>query len=180
MATNPQHPNRADPIVQVGDPVLRQVAQPIPLEDIATPRIQSIIARMKEVLAKEPNGAALAAPQIGVSLRLFIVSRSVLPSRNDAPPQDDLVCINPRITASDRRREQMDEGCLSVRGVYGTTLRAPRVTIEAYNEKGERFVRTATGILAQAFQHEIDHLNGILFIDHAVDLWKVEEEHSAE
>lgn len=167
--------NRSDPIVQVGHPVLRQKAQEIPLADIPTPRIQAIIQRMREVLAAEPHGAALAAPQIGVPLRIFVVSHRIL-SEQDQQSSVDMVCINPRIIKQARKKVRMDEGCLSVRGVYGYTRRSPQVTIEAYNERGERFVRGAGGILAQAFQHEIDHLNGILFIDHAEELWEVSED----
>lgn len=169
----------SDPIVQVGDPVLRAQAREVPVGDITTPRIQRIIRQMKEVLAAEPNGAAIAAPQIGVSLRIFVISRRILTRPDGTPASDDLVCVNPRIIKQARRKVKMDEGCLSVRGVYGYTLRAPRATIEAYNERAEKFVRGASGLLAQAFQHEIDHLNGTLFIDHALEVWEVPERETA-
>jgi len=166
----------SDPIVQIGHPVLRERAQEVPIEEITSPRIQSILKRMKEILAAEPHGAALAAPQIGVPLRIFVVSHRILEQKEGGPPPQDLVCINPRIIKLARKKVRMDEGCLSVRGVYGYALRSPRATVEAYNERGERFVRGAGGILAQAFQHEIDHLNGILFVDHALELWEVPDD----
>ena len=82
------------------------------------------------------------------------------------------VFINPRFVKSSKRQADMQEGCLSVKGIYGTTLRHERATVTAQNVKGEWFTRGAGGILAQAFQHETDHLDGILFIDHAIDLYE--------
>ncbi len=156
-------------IVQIGDKVLSQVAQEVPLQEIPSSHIQTVIADMKEALNKEEDGAAIAAPQIGVSLRIFVVSGKIL-GKDPEHPEEDLVCINPSITRSSRRRIPLEEGCLSVRGKYGKVERAVRVTIEAYNERGEKFTRGAGGLLAQAFQHEIDHLDGILFIEKARDI----------
>lgn len=156
-------------IVQSGDAILRKTAEAVTLSDITAPPIQKIIADMKLALSKEHDGAALAAPQIAVSLRIFIVSGKIL-SKNPDEQVGDLVCINPVIIRTSKKKKPMDEGCLSVRGKYGLVSRATRVTIEAYNEKGEKFVRGAGGLLAQAFQHEIDHLNGILFTDKAEHL----------
>lgn len=156
-------------IVQIGDKVLAQVAKEVPVNDIPSAAIQEVIADMKEALQKEEDGAAIAAPQIGVSLRIFVVSGKIL-GKDPEHPEADLVCINPVITRSSRRRTPLDEGCLSVRGKYGKVERAVRVTIEAYNERGEKFSRGAGGLLAQAFQHEIDHLDGILFIEKARDI----------
>src|SRR6185295_15811219 len=84
--------------------------------------------------------------------------------------EKDLVFINPKISKLSRDKEWVPEGCLSVRWLYGRTYRSKKATVTAYDENGKKFVRGASGLLAQIFQHETDHLNGILFIDHAVDI----------
>ena len=163
-------------IVQEGDPVLRKVAAPVPSKDIGSTRLLRIIKEMKVALAKEEHGVALAAPQIGVSLRLFIISKKVFADKHadvekgTPPPKDDLVFINPEFVRRSRKLHKLSEGCLSVRGIFGNTHRHDKVSVRAYNESGERFVWNGTGLIAQIFEHETDHLNGTLFIDHAEDL----------
>ncbi len=163
-------------IVQEGDQVLRKHAQPVPTQDIGSSRMMRIIDEMKVALAKEEHGVALAAPQIGVSLRLFIVSKKIFGDKHVEMekgmevPQDDLVFVNPEILRGSRKQSKLSEGCLSVRGIFGMTQRKDKVTIRAYDEHGARFVWNGSGLMAQIFQHETDHLDGILFIDHATDL----------
>ena len=82
----------------------------------------------------------------------------------------DLIFINPKITKLSQKKGWVPEGCLSVRWLYGKTLRSQKASIEAYDEHGKKFIRGASGLLAQIFQHETDHLDGILFIDHAKDI----------
>ena len=82
----------------------------------------------------------------------------------------DLIFINPKISKLSREKDWVPEGCLSVRWLYGQTFRSKKALITAYDEKGKKFTRGASGLLAQIFQHETDHLNGILFIDHAKDI----------
>ncbi len=164
-------------IIQKGDKVLRKVSDEVPKNDIAKPKIQNLIKTMKKTLAKENDGVGLAAPQIGISLRIFIVSGKIFvdyESETKEIPQD-LAFINPRIVKSSRKTETLDEGCLSVRPWYGKVKRSEKITVRAYNEKGEIFERGASGVLAQIFQHEIDHLNGILFTDTATDLREMPE-----
>jgi peptide deformylase len=164
-------------IVQVGHEVLRTRASEVSLSDIGTERMNAIISDMKKALDAEPDGAALAAPQIGVPLRMFIISERVFgpeSEHEDAGKDPHFVFINPVITKHSRKKSVMDEGCLSVRGRYGTVKRYTHATVEAYDENGKRFVRGAGGLLAQAFQHETDHLDGTLFIDHAVETWEVD------
>lgn len=164
-------------IVQVGEEVLRQVAQEVPLEEIGSPRIQGILKEMKVALDREPDGAALAAPQIGVPLRIFILAERVFgnDSGHEAASKDPhYVFINPVIVKLSSKRAMVDEGCLSVRGKYGNVKRATNVTIEAYDEHGKKFTRGAGGLLAQAFQHECDHLDGRLFFDAAEEIWDVD------
>lgn len=167
-------------IVQKEDPVLRRVAKEVPLETIGSEKINKLLAEMSEALEKCEDGVALAAPQIGVSLRIFVVSpRAFQMGQNPEADlltkkeADKLVYINPVIIRKSSKKEILDEGCLSVRGIFGKIKRYEKVTLSAYDEHGQRFTRGATGLLSEIFQHETDHLEGILFIDTAKDLIKV-------
>ena len=171
-----------DPIVQAGDPVLRQKASPVPKKDIGGKKLASLIARMKKVLAAEEYGVALAAPQAGESLRLFIVAGRVFRKADapeDAPHPPDMVFINPEISRLSRKTALMEEGCLSVRHKYGTVVRHEKATVKALDEKGSPFTYHGTGLIAHIFQHECDHLDGILYIDKAVELEEDEDLKSA-
>lgn len=164
-------------IVQKEDPVLRKKAKEIPVHDITSASVKKVIAEMKKTLAKESDGVAIAAPQIGESLRIFVVAgkaidmvKGVETESPDYMPSPDETYINPVITKRSREKKLMEEGCLSVRYLYGKIERSVRCSVTAYDEKGKKFERGASGLLAQIFQHETDHLDGILFIDSAVDL----------
>jgi peptide deformylase len=124
---------------------------------------------MKEVMHKEDDSAAIAAPQIGELLRIFIISSAIIPKKDEKEAQD-LVFINPHIVKCSHSKSVIEEGCLSVRWLYGDVERYDKVTVEALDEKGKRIVYGASGIIAQAFQHEIDHLNGVLFVDTATNI----------
>jgi len=172
-------------ITQEGAPVLRAKALPVKITDISGKEIQRVLRNMSAELAQHDDGVAIAAPQIGESLRIFVVSRRVFALDKDGKlpedgspealdmPKKDLVCINPKIVRSSKKRRLVPEGCLSVRWKYGETLRAEKTAIEAYDEKGKKFTRGGSGLLAQIFQHEIDHLDGILFIDHARNIEQI-------
>ena len=172
-------------IVQDGAPVLRAAAEPVPEELFGSAELGRLLTRMEKALDEEPDGVALAAPQIGVSYRLFIVRKDrtfppAIPEEKGVPaperaPETE-VYINPEIIKTSRRRARADEGCLSVRGTYGTTLRHERVTVRARRPDGSTFERGGGGLLAQIFEHEIDHLNGTLFIDHAEHLIHIAHE----
>jgi peptide deformylase len=164
-------------IVQEPSAVLRKTAKEVPVKDIKSAKIQKILKDMSDTLALEKNGAALAAPQIGKSLRIFIVSGKVL-RKTDNPDEHtppDQIYINPVLKKLSRKKESVDEGCLSVRNHYGVITRATNATIEAYDMHGEKFTRGAGGLLAQIFQHEVDHLQGVLFIDNAKEIWEADE-----
>lgn len=174
-------------IVQDGAAVLRDIATPVPEEMFGTPRLAGIIADMKEALDPHLEGVAIAAPQIAVPYRIFVVrkDRTITPPPMEEgvtppplPPEHE-VFINPEIVKTSRRRAKMEEGCLSVHGVYGTAKRHERLTIRARGEDGSRFERSGGGLMAQIFEHEIDHLNGILFIDHAEHLIEIHHVPSA-
>lgn len=163
--------NTGTEIVDRDHPALHMKAKEVPVDSIKSPEIQSIISRMKTALAREGDGVAIAAPQIGESVRIFVVSGIVL---NKADPKypvaDDTVYINPVITKLSKESEDLDEGCLSVRWLYGKVKRSVKATVRAYDENGKVFERGASGLLAQIFQHETDHLEGVLFIEKAWDL----------
>ncbi len=166
-------------IVQDGDPVLRAKADPVAETEFNTSEFATLITQMANALDEQPDGVALAAPQIGVSKRLFIVryDRMAPPLPDDAPARPVALGVfaNPEFVKAARKRSEMDEGCLSVRGTYGKTIRHEQATVRAQDEHGKSFERGGGGILAQAFQHEIDHLDGILFIDHATETYAVDD-----
>jgi peptide deformylase len=172
-------------IIQEGHPVLRQKAKKVLIRDISSKEIQDVIKKMKDALHKEWDGVAIAAPQIGVSLRIFVVAGMIFDEyfirREKFPdgyvtPHPDLVYINPEITKISKTKKWMKEGCLSVRPLYGEVRRSTHATVRAYDEHGKAFVRGAGGLLAHIYQHETDHLDGILFIDHARDVHALNRE----
>lgn len=154
----------------------------MPIKDIKSTHIKKVIATMKKALAEQDDGIGLAAPQIGIPLRIFIVSKKIFAAPHDEkdakgkePKLDDLVLINPVITKESREKKWMEgEGCLSVRWIYGKVRRSTKVTLRAHTDDGKIFERGASGLLAHIFQHEVDHLNGVLFIDKAKDLERIE------
>ncbi len=168
-------------IVQQKDPVLRKKAEPVKLSMLGTPEMEKIYKDMATAMATQRDGVAIAAPQIGVSLQLFMVSGEVLAKadKNYTGETSNLIFINPKLTKLSRKKDLLEEGCLSVRWLYGKVSRSVRATITAINEKGEKIERGASGLLAQIFQHETDHLNGTLFIDKAEEIWEMSEEEIA-
>lgn len=175
-------------ILQQKEKVLHQIADEVNVSDIKTKKIQTILKEMSSALKSQDDGVAIAAPQIGYRLRIFVVSGKIfaknfarnreeeLLNENNTRPIPkkeilrDLIFINPKISKLSHEKEWLPEGCLSVRWLYGKTLRSKKATITAYDENGKKIQRGAAGLLAQIFQHETDHLNGILFIDHAKDI----------
>ena len=159
-------------ILQRDASTLRKKAKEVAKKDIGTPRLNKIIAELKRAMGAQDDGVAIAAPQLGYSLRLFVVSGKVekIIRAKERREYSDRVFINPRITKRSKKTEEMEEGCLSVRYLYGKVRRSTKVTIEALDENGKKITRGASGLLAQVFQHETDHLNGVLFTDKAVGL----------
>jgi peptide deformylase len=163
--------NKKDYIVQEGAAVLRHKAKAVPKKDFGSKALLTLIKKMSKILASEEFGVALAAPQVGQSIRLFVVSGSVLKEEgDDTPTPPDFAFINPEIIRLSRKKKEMSEGCLSVRGKYGTVIRHERATVRAQDEMGRVFTYHGSGLLAHIFQHECDHLDGILYIDKAEKL----------
>lgn len=141
------------PIRSVPDSVLKQKAKKVPAIDGS---IKKLIRDMLETMHAEPGRVGLAAPQVGVPLRIIVIGM---------PEEEDLVLINPQIVR--RRGERIiDEGCLSVPGYFGQIKRAESITVKGRDRNGKEARLKAEGLLAQALEHEIDHLNGTLYIDH--------------
>ena len=170
-------------IVQKDDKVLREKTEDIDLDLIKSSKIQKILTEMSQALKSQSDGVAIAAPQIGYSLSIFLVSGKIfhkdffkengLDGLINVPSKDipsDLIFINPKISKLSKDKEWLPEGCLSVRWLYGKTRRSKKATITAYDQNGKKFTRGASGLLAQIFQHETDHLKGTLFIDSAKDI----------
>lgn len=182
-------------IVDKNNRVLRQKAKDVPINEIKSSNTKRVLRDMKKALHAEDDGVAIAAPQIGVGARIFIVSEKVMEIKDRAGLENladekervklkktkskDLIFINPKITKTSKDSALMVEGCLSLRWLYGNVKRKKKVTLEAYNEKGQKFTRGAGGILAQIFQHETDHLDGILFTDKAKDVENIPPEKQA-
>lgn len=166
------------PVLQTPDPTLRKVAHLVSEKEIESKKIQRVLKDMADALHSEPDGVAIAAPQIGESLRIFIVGGHVFSANKKLKRlEPDHVFINPEFIKVSKKKKWMDgEGCLSVRWKYGTTERHEKVTVRAYNEHGALFEMNASGFLAHVLQHEMDHLNGVLFIDHAKDIRELNPE----
>lgn len=153
---------------------LHTMCEEVPVEEITSAKVQKVIKDMRQALidysAKGFVGVAIAAPQIGVPLQIFLVEDAEAIKRNEEPVLPFMVAINPKIIKVSGKREDVGEGCLSVPDHYGIVSRAKNCTIRAYDEHGEEFERGAGGLLAQIFQHECDHLDGMLFVDVAEEV----------
>ncbi len=148
------------PIVQAGARVLRHRAENVPSSLLATPALRDLVRLMTEVMRKAP-GVGLAAPQIGESKRLFVIDIAT----GDDDPSDLRVFINPQIIERNGI-QSWEEGCLSFPGIHEEIERAERVKVRAQDAQGNVFELEADGLLAVAIQHENDHLDGKLLVDH--------------
>ena len=145
------------------DLVLRQKAKRVPAVDGS---IQQLIDDMVETM-RQARGVGLAAPQVGVPLRVIVLQK---------PGEEPMAIINPEMVKRAGERE-VTEGCLSVPGYAGEVKRSVSVTVKGWNRQGKAIRIKATGIMAQVLEHELDHLNGVLYIDHLESrdkLYKVE------
>ncbi len=150
-------------IIQEGDPVLRKKAEPV--KNPKDLEIKELVADMI-VTMKETGGIGLAAPQVGASFRIFTVSID----------NKVYVFINPEVKDFSNDEIPFEEGCLSLKKIWGPVIRSKKLTIKAIDENGKPVKIRAKGLLARVIQHEMDHLNGKLFIDKAEKIYKVTEE----
>ena len=161
------------PIVQAGDPVLRQQSRPLTKDEISSPQIQQLIEWMRDTMREAP-GVGLAAPQIGLPIQLAVIedraeylahhSAEELASQQRTHTPFHVI-INPKLTFLDDTAVEFFEGCLSVEGYQAVVKRALNVRVECLNERGEEQTIEAHGWYARILQHEIDHLNGTLYVD---------------
>ena len=154
-------------IVLEGDDILRKKSK-----DVAAvnERILTLLDDMWETLA-ENNGVGLAAPQVGVLRRIAVIDTG----KDEEEDGIRVELINPRIVEADGEKEE-DEACLSIPGMVGAVTRPTRVKVEAVDRRGEVFVIEGEGLLAKALCHELDHLDGILFVDKASSVRPIENE----
>ena len=162
-------------LVPENHPALHTTAEEVTAEDFSGGLITKLVKDLRKAIKTYDvdgyTAVAIAAPQIGVSKRIFIIEdqskdRDALPS---------LVAINPKIVKSSKKTHLVGEGCLSIPDRYGLVRRSTNVTLRALDEHGEEYERGAGGLLAQIIQHEHNHLDGILFVDIAEKIWTKEE-----
>ncbi len=161
-------------IVTLPAPVLRAKAHRV---KAVTPAIRQLIDDMVETVRLAP-GVGLAAPQVGVGLRVIVVEFAEPSEDPDAAPKQPRLytCVNPEIVRRSSETISGAEGCLSIPGYLGEVDRHAAITVKGLNRQGEPFRVKATDWLARIFQHEIDHLDGVLFIDRATEVWKASQD----
>jgi peptide deformylase len=171
-------------IVTVPQPVLREKAKPVRQ---ITPAIETLIDDMIETMREAP-GVGLAAPQVGVGIQVIVVEYAEGSENADADadaaaepkPKKLYAVLNPEITRNSKETELGNEGCLSIPDYMGEVERYNTVTVKGLDRHGKSFKLKTKGWLARIFQHEIDHLNGVLFIDRTDKVWKAEPEEELE
>lgn len=162
-------------LVPQDHPALHTIAEEVTEEEFKNGTVAKILKGMRSAL-KSYNvdgfvAVAIAAPQIGVSKRIFIIEDQS--ENRDSLPT--LVAINPKLIKLSKKTHLVGEGCLSVPDFYGSVKRSTNVTVRALDENGKEYERGAGGLFAQIIQHENDHLDGILFIDRAEKVWHKDE-----
>jgi peptide deformylase len=155
------------PVLKMGHPLLRQVAAPV--EPFDPDVIEALLLDMDDTM-RELHGAGIAAPQIGVSQRVVIFEMRENPRYPHVAPIPFTVLINPVLTPLDEEREEGWEGCLSVPGLRGVVPRYRRLHYSGLDRHGQFFERTVEGFHARVVQHEVDHLDGILFPQRVEDM----------
>jgi peptide deformylase len=154
------------PVLKMGEPLLRAVAAPVTRFDA---ELASLIADMDDTM-RSLSGAGIAAPQIGVSLRVVIFELRENPRYPHLTPVPYTVLVNPQLTVLDEQQEEGWEGCLSVPGMRGLVARYRRLRYQGFDAAGAPIDRTVEGFHARVVQHEVDHLDGILFPQRVADL----------
>lgn len=168
-------PTHMAKLVPENHPALHAIAEEITQEEIESGFVAKLVKDMKAALKTySVDGfvaVAIAAPQIGVQKRLFLIDDQSK-DRNSLP---SMVAINPKIVKVSKKTHVVGEGCLSIPEYYGTVKRHKNIVMQATDEHGNTYERGAGGLLAQIIQHENDHLDGILFTDRALEVWHKDE-----
>ncbi len=164
-------------IVTLPDPILRRKARAVSNYGKS---FQTLVDDMVETMREAP-GVGLAAPQVGIGERLIVVEYAEPPEEGDEEPKKEVkpklyVMVNPEIVKTSEETELGVEGCLSIPGLVGEVERFSTVQIKGLNRRGQPMKVKAEGWLARIFQHEIDHINGVVFPDRATRVWKPEPE----
>jgi peptide deformylase len=149
-------------IAQLGHPILRKIAEPVP--DIQSEKIQMTIKHMMECV-KEAGGVGIAAPQMYINARIFILCSKPNKRYPDAPSMEPTAIINPEIIEMSNDMVTDWEGCLSVPSMRGLVPRHQQIKVRYYDQKGSENIEELQGFVARIFQHELDHLDGLTFID---------------
>ena len=163
------------PVIKMPDPMLRRISHKV---TIFNNDLQILVDEMIETMRQEP-GVGLAAPQVNISSQLIVVEYPLDDQVEDAKPEL-FVVVNPGLTKTTDEIIIGNEGCLSVPDLVGEVERYTSVTVNGLDRHGKKQKIYATGWLARIFQHEIDHLNGIMFVDRAKKIWKPEVEDEGE
>ncbi len=166
-------------IVKHPNDILRRKAQPV---KAINAEVRKLLDDMVETMRAAP-GVGLAGPQVDVPLRVIVVEYGEEPDdegNGKQPPKQLFTLVNPEITRSSTETETATEGCLSIPGLVGDVERPTSVTVKALNKRGQPVKIKANGWLARIFQHEVDHLNGVLFIDRAENIQALREEDAEE
>lgn len=155
---------------------LHSIAEEVTPEEFADGTVKKILTGMRAAIktydVEGYAAVAIAAPQVGVAKRIFLIEDQNKDRDGELPT---IIAINPRITKCSKKTHVVGEGCLSVPNKYGAVKRSKNVTLEALDENGTPFTRGAGGLLAQIIQHECDHLDGILYIDRAEQIWEKDD-----
>lgn len=155
-------------ITEFGNPILRQSAKKVPIKDIRSSKVKTLISEMKNVAKGGTYGVGLAAPQVGVSLALSVVTIRPTPSHPGREVFESVI-INPVILEYGGNAVPKWEGCMSfgsnIDPVFAQAMRHEKIKVEYYDEEANKHEETLDGFIAHVFQHETDHLNGILFVD---------------
>lgn len=162
-------------LVPENHPALHSIAEEITAEEFRDGTVTKIVKDLRQAIKTYKvdgfTAVAIAAPQIGVGKRIFLIEDQ----STEADRLPTVIAINPRFTKLSKKTHVVGEGCLSIPDRYGLVRRSTNVTLEAYDETGQKFTRGAGGLLAQIMQHEYDHLDGILFTDRAEKVWEKDE-----
>ena len=160
------------------DKILRKKSEEIKKNDFGSKEIKKIINEMFSFIQKQPDGAGLSAPQIGINKRIFVINPKMFNQEDNnknkkIKTKEECVFINPKILKTSKKTQKIEEGCFSVRWYYGFVERPEKIKMEFFDFNGNKKEIGLSNFLSSVAQHEIDHLDGVLFIDKAKEIRKL-------